>query len=37
MQTLEGDTSYVHHVAFSPEGKRIMGTGEDGTVKIWDT
>ncbi len=34
--TLEGHTSYVLSVTFSPNGNRIATGGDDGAIKIWD-
>jgi WD domain, G-beta repeat len=34
--TLEGHTSAVRSVAFSPDGKRIATASSDSTAKIWD-
>ncbi|KAG4305326.1 hypothetical protein PORY_001496 [Pneumocystis oryctolagi] len=34
--TLDGHTSNVTAVAFNCEGKWIVTSGEDGTVKLWD-
>jgi WD40 repeat protein len=34
--TLKGHTDYVNSVAFSPDSKRIVSGGGDGTVKVWD-
>jgi WD40 repeat protein len=36
IRTLYGHTYYVMSVASSPDGKRIVSTGGDGTVKVWD-
>ena len=35
--TLKGHTYGTNSVAFSPDGKRIIAGGSDGTVKLWDT
>jgi WD40 repeat protein len=37
--TLRGHTSFVHSVAFSPDGRRLAsasGYGDHGEVKVWD-
>ena len=34
---LIGHTDWVHSVAFSPDGRRIVSGSRDGTVQIWDS
>src|SRR5262249_8665581 len=34
--TFRGHTDWVHSVAFSPDGKRIVSGSFDNTVKVWD-
>ena len=34
---LQGHTSYVYSVAFSPDGAQIVSGSGDFTVRIWDT
>jgi len=33
--TFAGHTGWVNSVAYDPEGKRIVTTSNDGTVKVW--
>ena len=33
--TLQGHSSYVLSVAFSPDGKRIVSGSSDNTIKVW--
>ncbi|KAK3359697.1 beta transducin-like protein HET-E2C [Lasiosphaeria hispida] len=37
LQTLEGHSSWVRSVAFSPDGRRLASGSDDNAIKIWDT
>lgn len=36
LRTLQGHKAAVKHVAFSPDGKRLASTSDDGTIKVWE-
>ncbi|EPE03477.1 nacht and wd40 domain protein [Ophiostoma piceae UAMH 11346] len=36
LQTLNGHTSYVYSVVYSPDGKQLASASWDNTVKIWN-
>src|SRR5262249_39070785 len=36
IMTLRGHTDYVFNVAFSPDGKTLASSSQDGTAKVWD-
>jgi WD40 repeat protein len=35
LQSLEGHTSWVRSVVYSPDGSRIVSGSSDDTIKIW--
>jgi WD40 repeat protein len=35
LKTLEGHSSYVESVAYSPDGTKIISGSDDETIKIW--
>ncbi|MEE0917958.1 MAG: WD40 repeat domain-containing protein, partial [Bacteroidales bacterium] len=36
LQTLEGHSSNIFSVAYSPDGTKIVSGAEDNTIKIWN-
>ena len=36
LRTLNGHTAIVEVVVFSPDGKKLVSTGQDGTILLWD-
>jgi WD40 repeat protein len=34
---LSGHHDYVHHLAFSPDGTRLISASGDCTLRVWDT
>jgi WD40 repeat protein len=35
--SLSGHSDYVHSVAFSPDGTRLLTGSGDTTLRVWDT
>ena len=36
LSTLDGHTAPVETLVFSPDGKTLVSTGQDGTILVWD-
>ena len=36
LRTLDGHTAIVEALVFSPDGKTLVSTGQDGTILLWD-
>ncbi|GIE84425.1 caspase, EACC1-associated type [Actinoplanes regularis] len=36
IRTLSGHTGAVSRVSFSPDGTKVLSTGQDGTLRIWE-
>jgi WD40 repeat protein len=36
LATLEGHQGRVTSVAWSPDGRRLLSGGDDGSLRVWD-
>ena len=36
LQTLEGHTNLIQHVAIAPNGQHIVSLSKDHTLRVWD-
>ena len=36
LKEMRGHTSYINHCTYTPDGLRIVSSGSDGWVKVWD-
>jgi WD40 repeat protein len=36
VRSFRGHTGYIHDLAFSPDGRRLVSASHDGTAKVWD-
>jgi WD40 repeat protein len=37
LRTLQGHTARAQSVTFSPDGRRLISTAQDKSMKVWDT